>query len=792
MGALLRSGLILSVILLTGCLGSSSSSSDDPSPGSGPGPGSGDDGYGDVVDQVTLQGATTGRVQQGLVEASSWNGSGWDSLGEPTHTDEQGRFELVMPGVDQPVLIQLTQTSHTLRRCDAPSGCGEVNFGNDFSPGEDFSLTAIIPGASLDENSQLTLSSLTTLAAVWAQNLPPAISNAGADLALSRLTQLLALDQSLAAVTPPDLADASALSAASTGERRYAYLDAALDELAQAQDVSSEEMVQAAGILFSALGGQLPVSGLDLDGSPVVDFLTDLGLDLEALWPELTNTEFTLPGLEEWLNAAIVVAEAYRGNDSDSAMLATLLNPWEDRNLTALVGSAGFVQADMDRALALVNDFTGYWSDAQDASQGIDPNHRGLGWLYAGETAVADTTGMMEVLGESLGFAIEGAVCVPSRKNSLPCSIGSPYASLVNMGSQTYRVDIAGEWKGQTVSLTASAEDIRELVTDQGQMPITIAGSISNDTATLNLDVTIDLDLSGNDLPSRFQFNSRVALNPNYLDSLMAELLADLWAGIRVSGELAITAADSDIGTYSLNNIDTRLTIDRSVITQNNQGPLLDLQMASGERTNPAGEKLSTVSGEDGLRLIVDNGVSLSTAYITERLGLPPITVMASGDLSGGEELAAVLGDLLDIVLSEDGDLADIDLDPLLAVLTPDLLDFAADASVTVNDPNRGNLQYRLKENTSGSGLALTSANSEETALVLHTPGVAVVITSGNSLIGTVHPGVMGDELLLALVNGEAHFFKAPEQGQDDLGQRFNNIVNLVIALFEALVPDED
>lgn len=798
MWVLLRMGLILTFVLLTGCLGGGGGSGSD---SGAPSPGNSAEDPGETADEetpgvaCTFNGMIAGGVEQALVEASRFGDSGWRSVGEPTRSDENGRFALELTESSQPLRVRVSATAESQRRCDAPAGCDGVAQGETFSPHGDFALSTIVPGegACPAQDDLLVVSPLTTMAATWAEQLPPSMTNAGAELSLDRLRELLAMNGNPATMSLPALNDDDALSEVGTGVRRHAYLTAAFDELAQSSDWTFEDLTQGAGLMFSALGGQLPIAPLDLEGGPVAQELTELGLDPEALWPGLETTAVTLPGLETLLNAAVTVAESVRPGSDDSAQIAALLDPWESRTLTALVGSAPHSQQALDQAMTLVNDVMAYREEAIAAGESVHPDHRGLGWLYADDQARDDTTAMVEVLAEAVGMAVQATLCVPERKNGGSCDVAPPYATLVEDSGRTFwrsgSLVIEGERLGQQVSLEASAEDIRELVTGEGKMPISLEGSVTNGTAVLAMDLRLDLDLGENDLSGFDELSTLEFADETVRDPLIEELLADLHARMTLTGGLSLNAVDSAIGEYRLSNIHTIVTVDRSVLTQGNPGPLLDVQLVSGERHNPAGETLTTLAGQDGLRLILDEGIHFSTAYVSDRLGLPPITVTASSDLDGGEELVAVMEDLLNTVLSEEGDLTTVDLDPLMAVLTPDLLDFQGEAQVSVADPERGQQDYGIRRGAQG-GLAITAANSQSTALVLHLPGLAGVITGEEDVLGTLHPGLLEDDWLLARVDGTSETIPPWQKSAED--DRLNNLLLLLESLFQALVPEEE
>ncbi|MDX1588087.1 MAG: hypothetical protein R3296_04050 [Oleiphilaceae bacterium] len=793
MRVLLRTGLILGFVVLSGCGGGSGGGGGDDRKTTSPG----DNPPEEVtpVADCTINGVIAGGMEQALVEAARYDGSGWNAVGEPVRSDGQGRFTLALPEMEQPLRVRISSTPESLRRCDAPSGCNGVAQGERFSPDSGYTLSTLVPtdGGCPVASGTLVVSPMTTMAAHWAGQLPPGLSNASTELSLSRMGQLLGLAGSPATTAPADLSHGQSVADASTGARRHAYLSAAFDELAQSSQWTVSELSEGAAVMFSALGGQLPIAAVDLEGGPVAESLRALGLDPESVWPDLEQTNVTVPGLESLLAAAATVAESIRPGSDDAAEVAVLLDPWESRSVTAMVGSARHSQQDLDQAMSLVEEILVYRDQAIAGADSVHPDHRGLGWLYADEQARTDTADMLGVLGEALGFAVDAALCVPERKNGGSCDVDPPYATLVEDSGKTFwrsgSLMIQGERSGQQVDLVFSAEDIRDLVTGEGQMPITMEGQIVNDTAELTLDLRLDMDLGDNDLSGFNELSTVEFANAEIRDPLIEELLAHLRAAITFTGDFSLVARDESMGEYRISNIDTRLWLDRSVLTQGTDGPLLDIRVVSGERVNPAGETLSTLDGQDGLRLTLEDAIRFSTAFVSDRLGLPPVTVVANSELEGGEELVAVMEDLLDTLLSGEGDLADLDLEPLMAVLTPDLLDFQGEATVSVADTEKGQRDFGLSQAPQG-GLAITGANSQSTAMVLHLPGLYGAISRGEGVLATVHPGLMEDDWMLARVDGTSETIAPFERSLED--NRVGNLIELLIPLFEALVPEEE
>ncbi|MCH8542696.1 MAG: hypothetical protein LAT61_03905 [Alcanivorax sp.] len=801
MTALLRLIFLSLVLVLTACGGSSGGGStpvEEPPGGDGPGDGEpGDDDPTEPGDAEALTGrATKGILRNASIEASVWAGTGWASLGT-AETGDDGEFGLDIVPQNAPVRIVATATGSTTMRCDAPSGCGGAAFGDFVPVPSGLTLTTLVPGDALVEDGHVAITPLTHLAARWAQDMPQGISNAGAELALNRVAALFDLAEDFAVQWPVDLGDADEVAAADDAALRQALLSAAFLQLAETQDVPLPTLLAGAGSVFSLFGGQL----ITLSGGFTMDELAQqlalLDLDLEAVLAdldlELDLDDVNLPGLDSLVNAATAVAahlDTEGSLDDVIASLDALMTPWQTRPLTTVAGTARYDSADFDSGLVPLDDYDLYRTLALDAADGVSAELRGLGWLYRDEAARDDTEGMLNVLAEALGFALDAAICVPQRKNAQSCDVAPPYATLVqtsgvgNFWTNGY-LRLQGTRFGQAVDMQISANDIRDLLR-QGEMPITLDGTITSGTSVTSLDVRLDMDITDNDL-SGFQALSNTAFgNEALLNPLLDDLAADLSLALTFSGAGNITSTDSEVGSYSFTGLDSGLTFNRRVLTQDESGPLMTLLLAAGSRTNPAGETLFSLPGDDAFSLILDDPLALHIEYGTERLGLPEMQVLLAGTLEGYTPLLDALGDYITALLDEDVAVPEFDLDEWLGDIDLTLLAAAGTAELKILDQTHGEKHYRFTSDA--DGLHISAPDSLDTALTLRLSGLAGYLYAGESLIGTVHAGNAEDGLLINLLDASQRSYLPVET---DRAEVLSNLYLLLEGLFGGLFDTE-
>src|SRR5690606_11217455 len=153
------------------------------------------------------------------------------------------------------------------------------------------------------------------------------------------------------------------------------------------------------------------------------------------------------------------------------AALPNLVDRWGGRALSALGEGTGYNAANFARALAPLDEFDYYYNLAEAAEAGINETNRSVGWMYVDETAQTNTTGMVNVLMEALGFGFEASICVPAERNGTSCNVddaaGNSYANLKKRSifSSAYDLSMSGAREGQTVSLSVQdVPDIRYLL----------------------------------------------------------------------------------------------------------------------------------------------------------------------------------------------------------------------------------------------------------------------------------------------------------------------------------------
>lgn len=745
---------------------------------------------GDIV------GGTASGVRDGVVSLSEWSGSAWTAIGTTT-TDTHGRFAFSSVGeLNGPVRFELSANANTQLRCESATGCGSVEAGDYYPMPEDYTLNTVVNAEQLNASGTVAVTPVTNMAAQWAMDMPRGLTPEAMGLSAARVKTLFGLDNGFATSLPTVMADCGAISSASSGDQNHAMISAAFSDLAEDEGYSLTLMAEGAAYMYSLLGGQVLTGSGDISKQEIELLLAQYPQYSEAAQDVLDLIPFdnlSLAGLDRLMQSAgDVVRGLEEGNafsESEGNSLRNRLNglvsTWNERLITNLVEDTETPSpTDFATGKALLDVYDGYRQDAIDAEANVDAANRNLGWLYIDEQAMADTEGMVSVLSESLGYAVDATICVAIKKSGLnTCSIGSyessvegsPYATLIKTESGLFNawadgyLEVSGTWQGQTVDLEFSAESIRDLL-ENGLMPIEVSGTISNSTSVTDLDLVLDLDITESDL-SGFQDLPVIGgyADPDVLNPLLEELVAGLKLRMDLSGNYSITSSDSS-KQYNVTGIATTLEFNR-LAEQENQAILS--YSSQSTTTNPANEVEGPISGQPMYQLVLDDPLTLQTAYRFHNLGLPPMELEAGGDLTGYEDILSTVTDYITTLLENNPEGSEVDYDAVYAELQTLFggMDFTSLAlngdnqlRIYSEDGNTLEATYSLTTEEDG-GISITNGAGQPQA-TLYIRGVAGYLYTNDTLVAVANFGDESEGLLVSLVDGDQRAY--PSVTRDD------------------------
>ncbi len=744
----------------------------------------------------------SGRIVNGIVKyadvcASVFEGD-WISLG-CTVSDGEGYFGFDIEPQANPVRVEMTAGVSTLVTCSAPAGCGDAAFGEDYAPEAGTTLQLLIPGEQFAGDMSIT--PLTNMAAVWAQKVPGTLNADVVSLSLTRVADLFGLDAGFYAQLLPDLTDSDAVAEADAGALDHALFAAAFAQLAATDMVSATALTDQAALMFAWLGGQAWLqsgqivlddlaASIDLTAYPELEQWL-AGIDYSA-YPELLALadEFNVINYIGFDNLAGAAGEV-AAHISVVADYSDLVTRWGDDAVTTMGGGTGYDATAFADATALLDRFEHYRDLSAAAEAGLDPVTRHLAWLYADETSRTDTVGMIQVLLEALQFSLKGSICVPKVKNFQSCTnadgMDSPYAVFVGGAlSSSHRVELRGSRFAQAVSINLPVVDIRTFLRN-GTMTMPITGTITSGTSVTTLALNLDLDITDNNLTGFNALCNLCFANSEELNPLLDALVADLHIAVSVRGSAEVESTDVSIGSYSFSDLDSTLVFNRRVLTQGEAGPALSATLDTGSRINPAGETLESMDGEPAFDLLLDDPFEMSIAYLTERVGLPPIEIRVGGELAGTEPLVDALINWIEANIDETTVIEEIDFEALLAELDFSLLAVNGDASLTVLDPDLGLQEYHFT--ISETGFNISTTDGGDPVVSLRASGLAGYLYSGETLIATMHLGNPGQGVVLSLVDGSQRFYTDLDAGAM---LPFDSLMEFLTLLYEALAPVEE
>lgn len=796
---------------------------------------------------VNAEPAVAGRAVKGVlanapVEAAVYAGldaegeHSWNVIGTTT-TDANGYFGFNLGTQSAPVRVRVTTDAETTMVCDTPSGClvsPPANFGESGTPAAGMILDTIVSGA--DFGGPVAVTPMTHMAATWLQAFPQALDDNNVLLAHKRLAVLFGFtDDSYVSQRVPDLTDAFERNfALSIDEQalRHAIFSASLQETAIVASLPIDSLTENIGLIFGLLGGQMPLKSGELD-------VSTLGLTDPDTEEPITTISYT--GFDTFVASAETVGQFINDGSLDSmiAGFGSLVTDWspeladpsiclvtdnpeqdrtECRNVTTIGEATGYDAANFARALAPIDVAGGYLDDAQAAelANGSTVN-RDLGWLYVDEAAQNETAEMLGGLTEVLGYGLKTALCVPQKNNfpytcTMEKSAGfeSLNVSLSNCegysGDDSCDLRVTGSANGQSFNVSSRIEDIREMLGGKrriglfqtnydftaGPLPMCFTGTISNSIATMNLNnfcLILNVSDSRSDLLAPFEDLTAVAYTEigdegsdayNAMENLLDEIVLEIGA----SGGLSLASTDSNIGTYSMSNIDMSFVFDRESLVKVNKGtPVFDFEVASFSRTNPWGETLNSVSGYPMFKLQVDDTTILTGRNVKDNVGVPPTLSVTNAIVEG-------LGPVVDI--AKEYALSMIDTTVAAPELTPEEWDaiiaeveanlaYNGTINTTIQDPSVGDRTY-IATLTPEGNVFISQENSTANAMQLYLSGATGYIYADETLVATAHLGNSQDGMLLSFVDGS-------QRRYTNANPNLSGQLNSFLEFLQVLVP---
>lgn len=325
-----------------------------------------------------------------------------------------------------------------------------------------------------------------------------------------------------------------------------------------------------------------------------------------------------------------------------------------------------------------------------------------------------------------------------------------------------------------------------------GPLPMCFTGTISNSIATMNLNnfcLILNVSDSRSDLLAPFEDLNAVAYTYigdegsdayNAMENLLDEIVLEIGA----SGGLSLASTDSNIGTYSMSNIDMSFVFDRESLVKVNKGtPVFDFEVASFSRTNPWGETLNSVSGYPMFKLQVDDTTILTGRNVKDNVGVPPTLSVTNAIVEG-------LGPVVDI--AKEYALSMIDTTVAAPELTPEQWDaiiaeveanlaYNGTITTTIQDPSVGDRTY-IATLTPEGNVFISQENSTANAMQLYLSGATGYIYADETLVATAHLGNSQDGMLLSFVDGS-------QRRYTNANPNLSGQLNSFLEFLQVLVP---
>ena len=759
---------------------------------------------------VQAEPAVAGRAVKGVlsnatVEAATYGGLDsngdhvWNLIGTTT-TDAQGYFGFDLGPQSAPVRVRVTTDANSAMVCDTPSGCVLSTFalyGETGAPEVGLTLDTIVSGADFD--GPIAVTPLTNMAAVWLQQFPQAIDDNNILLTHRRLSELFGfgdenymLQRAIDITSPFELSQAVATD---MNRVRHAVFAASLQETATVKGLSVNTISDGLGLMFGVLGGQMPLKSgtIDVTALNLTDGTTSLdytGFDTFIISAKTVanyvNVGSALDSMIAGFDALVTRWSPEAIDPSICLDTDPLVDRTECRNVTTLGEATGYDVANFNRAVAPLDEYNRYYNLVVAAEAGINQTNRSLDWLYVTTEDQTNTANLLAAFSELLGYGVSTSVCVPLLNNSASCSsspvpsadftglnISIPMKSFFGIKSCTLSssdscaLNVTGTAQGQTFNVTAVIPDIRNLLggsggfTPQGGLDMCYNGTITNSTAQLVLtNVCFNLDVSGSPSTALAPFANKMVLGDGgYADTVQVQeelnALLDV-INLRVAlrslgGSLKIVSADNSL-VFQTNELDAGFVFDRLVLKGTKTGPVFDVYVSSLSRTNPAGETLNSISGQDLFRLEINDTSYMTTAKVEEKIGLPAVTSSSNVTIEGLTPIIAVMKSYAESL---------IDTNVTFVAPTTERWQEIQD-EVAANLVYGGTQTYKMGDTNDTYTMTLEQAgyidisqkNSTANAMRIFLSGAAGYIYADETLVATAHLGNSQDGLMISLMDG--------------------------------------
>lgn len=257
--------------------------------------------------------AVKGTISFGNVDIYTISAGSKGSLLVSTTTDANGNYSATLPGTYQgPVLIEIYAKADGSSRmtCDSASGCGNfigiseldvnengtIDFGENFPLQSGFTLKALLPSSIASQtNVNVDVTILTHLATAYAESFPQGFDNLSAELAITQVANLFALNQNPFTINAPSINDLDSFRQASEAEKFYGLIASSVanlgtsEDLIQIIDQLTDHFTLNSGQLINNSGDNNVITLKQLLQASIDNLTTVNNLSQEADYDSLSN-----------------------------------------------------------------------------------------------------------------------------------------------------------------------------------------------------------------------------------------------------------------------------------------------------------------------------------------------------------------------------------------------------------------------------------------------------------------------------------------------------------------------
>ena len=544
-------------------------------------------------------------------------------------TDDNGEYSLQLSNYIGPIVIEITASESSTMVCDVIDACSDgVNFGDDYSLSDDFSLKAIVPSITAGEAVTTNITPFTSMAAALAET-SDGLSADSIQQANSQVASVFNITGDITALAVVDITNLEALASADSQAQKIAMLSSAILSAGLASDTGTSvgQVINNFVEDFADNNGQMVQNESNESADTSLISLEDIYVALAALLEAEDFTEVNLDTLKTTTDLLLVDAQQA---ESDSL---TEAKPTSPEKVNAVEAAADLINSI--RLLGLASTYTG--SDEEKFLKELDT-----------AAGLIEDDALDDIL-DTTSLAINAIANTYSEvnygdENTLTSYKDEKSGLTVNIDGDVYRIDQS--IYGTTVNLAATIELNTEETTPESDYDenwsktidaeINLEGSVKDSAMALSIAQGSSVEL---DLIITEDETSCAYYDEECEDEEFETVKMDIGA---IDLDVTLTQRDAELPISFSGGLSFRLT---DVISSDYESWVHDVYLEYSYNQNTLPSDCQDITEITNTTLISTYvACPYATSKVKESFTLSELKLLLSGKFSrGGESFGATL-----------------------------------------------------------------------------------------------------------------------------------------------------